>query len=88
MRHVNIKIFGKVQNVNFRYAAFIEASRLGLRGFVKNLPDGTVYAEVEGGDSSVESFVNWCRRGPKLAQVERVEVREGSVKNFSNFVIL
>ena len=50
------------------------AHSLGLAGWVRNVPDGTVEAVFEGEDERVESMVEWCRRGPAGAGVENVDV--------------
>ncbi len=87
-KHLNIKIFGRVQGVFFRDMAKKRADELGLKGFIRNEPDGAVYAEVEGGESAIGEFVKWCRRGPASAKVEKVEVKDGNFGNFSDFSVL
>jgi acylphosphatase len=67
-------IRGRVQGVFFRAEARDRAASLDLGGWVRNNPDGTVEAAFEGERERVESMVEWCRRGPALAQVEDVEV--------------
>ncbi len=67
---------GKVQGVWFRASTEEEASRLGVNGFVRNLPDGRVEALVEGISEKVEGLVTWCHRGPRGARVDAVEVTE------------
>ena len=63
-----------MQGVGFRYQARSRARSLGLSGFVRNLPDGSVEAAFEGRDDVVESMVDWCRRGPRGARVDDLEV--------------
>lgn len=87
MRHFNIKVFGLVQGVIFRQSAKKKAEELGLVGFVRNEPDGTVYIEAEGSDEVLEIFVHWCREGPEHASVEKVEAEEGDFENFQEFEI-
>lgn len=70
----NVIITGQVQGVFYRASAFEEAQRLGLVGWVRNVPDGHVEAVVEGPRPHVEDFVAWCRRGPPAAQVSDVHV--------------
>ncbi|WP_256010840.1 acylphosphatase [Desertivirga xinjiangensis] len=88
MKHLNITVFGKVQGVFFRAATKAVADQLGVRGFIKNKDDGSVYAEVEGDDFSLESFLEWCNEGPQHAKVERVEYVEGEIKNYRNFEVV
>ncbi len=84
-----IKVFGRVQGVFFRHSARHEAEKLGLRGFVKNEDDGSVYMEVEGEEENIRKFVEWCRKGPPFANVERVEEQWGTGNGrFSSFEIL
>jgi acylphosphatase len=65
---------GHVQGVFFRAETRDRAASLGLGGWVRNNPDGTVEAAFEGDRDRVESMVAWCGRGPSLARVEDVEV--------------
>ena len=67
-------VHGRVQGVGFRYSARSEALRLGLCGFVRNLPDGTVRVEAEGRPAAARRMVEWLETGPPGARVSRVEV--------------
>ncbi len=67
---------GRVQGVGFRYAVRRRAQSLGVGGWVRNRPDGTVEAAFEGEPDAVESLVRFCEEGPRGALVERVEVEE------------
>lgn len=87
LKHYDIKITGRVQGVWYRASASRKASELGIYGFVKNLPDGSVYAEAEGPEEILQDFVAWCRHGPELARVEQVTVEEGTWKGFDQFGI-
>jgi len=88
MKHLNIVISGKVQRVSFRASTKAVADQLGIKGFVKNMPDGTVYAEAEGNPYALENFLDWCREGPEHAVVENVVQSESGLKNYRNFEIL
>jgi acylphosphatase len=68
-----------VQGVGFRESTVREANKYpGLRGFVKNLPDGRVEALFCGDENAVLKIVAWCRKGPATAQVTHLEVIEES----------
>mgnify|MGYP001160173701 CR=1 FL=1 len=69
-------VSGRVQGVAFRWCAVEEATRLGLRGWVRNRRDGRVEALAEGSPAQVDAFQAWCRTGPPSARVERVEASE------------
>ncbi|HET7318125.1 MAG TPA: acylphosphatase [Nitrospirota bacterium] len=67
-------IHGIVQGVFFRAATRDEARRIGVGGWVRNLPDGTVQALFEGEKKKVEEIIGWCHKGPPGAQVTRVDI--------------
>lgn len=71
-----VVVHGQVQGVGFRWNARTEATRLGVSGWVRNLPDGSVEAEIEGDRTSVDDMVEWLRRGPPFAEVSDVDVAE------------
>ncbi len=83
-----IIIFGSVQGVFFRYSAKIEAEKLFLIGYAKNLDDGSVEIMVCGEKEKVDKFIDWCSTGPAMAKVERVEVKEIEFQKFKRFDIL
>jgi acylphosphatase len=84
-RHINITVTGRVQGVGFRRAARDQARFLGIKGFVKNCNDGTVYLEAEGDDAALSNFVKWCRQGPPFAHVEEINVESGEWKGLPGF---
>ena len=85
MKHVNIIVQGIVQGVGFRFSARHMANSLGVKGFVKNLPNGEVYLEAEGNEAQVNEFVKWCKKGPSSARVRNAEVHEGEYKGYRVF---
>ena len=87
MQTKKIRVTGKVQGVYFRASAKQQAMNLGINGFVKNEPDGSVYLEVEGEDKAIEKMVNWCRKGPGLARVADVAIEQDAQRNFVSFDI-
>ena len=85
----HIYVSGRVQGVYFRRDAVNEAMRLGLKGWVKNLPDRRVEVVAEGEEANVEEFIRWCHEGPSLAIVRGVQVsRERPRGEFETFRIL
>jgi acylphosphatase len=85
MRHLNIKVSGRVQGVFFRACTRDAAEALGVCGFVRNEPDGSVYIEAEAQGETLEKFVQWCWLGSPGSRVTAVAVREGAVTNFHDF---
>ena len=84
--HLIVK--GRVQGVFYRASARRKAEELRLTGWVRNNPDGTVEAVVEGDTDMVEKFVNWCHEGPPNARVAAVDVpRSGATGEFTHFLI-
>jgi len=73
IRHVTVR--GRVQGVGYR--AFVEQAARGLEGWVRNRRDGTVEAVFAGSDEAVAAAIEACRRGPRGARVEAVDVEEG-----------
>ena len=82
-----VRIRGRVQGVFFRAELRDRASSLRVKGWVSNEPDGSVEAVLEGEREQLEMLVEWCRRGPRGAVVEDVEVAweeaRGDLSGFS-----
>jgi acylphosphatase len=74
MKRARVVVSGVVQGVFFRTETRDRSRSLGVAGWIRNVPDGTVEAAFEGDDERVDSIVEWCRRGPSGASVENVEV--------------
>ncbi|MFP3223111.1 MAG: acylphosphatase [Nitrososphaeria archaeon] len=70
-----IIVEGLVQGVGYRAFAKRAAEKLGLKGYAENLPDGTVKIIVEGEKDQIEDFIEECKRGPPLSEVENIEVK-------------
>lgn len=82
---VDFRVTGRVQGVSFRIYAEDEAQRLGVAGWIRNEPDGSVAGHVEGDRAAVDSMVAWLHHGPGLARVDRVDVRDGTAEGLSGF---
>jgi acylphosphatase len=79
MRRVRAIVSGRVQGVSYRASTASEARRLRLVGWVRNRSDGTVELEAEGPTAEVAALLDWCGRGPALADVTGVAVEELAV---------
>jgi acylphosphatase len=84
-RHLSIS--GRVQGVFFRAWAREQAERLGIRGWVRNCPDGHVEAHVEGEADAVEQMIECLRVGPPSANVENVRVWDVEPCEFEGFEV-
>lgn len=86
MKRIIINVYGLVQGVFFRYTTRKVARKLGLTGYVKNMPDGKVYIEAEGPDEKLLELLEFSKKGPKYAHVDKVdyEIKEPQNK-FKNF---
>jgi acylphosphatase len=87
MMHLNIKVHGKVQGVYFRDSTKMVADQLGVKGWIRNESDGSIYIEAEGDDWILDNFLDWCEEGPERAEVQLVEKAESEMQNFQNFII-
>jgi len=73
MRRLRLLVFGRVQGVFFRDSTRSEARRIGVRGIVRNLPDGSVEVVAEGPEALLQELMGWCHRGPPAARIDRVQ---------------
>ncbi|MFN0293781.1 acylphosphatase [Pedobacter helvus] len=88
MKHINIKVIGKVQGVFFRASTKAVADQMGVKGKVKNEKDGSVLIEAEADQITLDMFVEWCHKGPEKAIVEEVVVEESELQHYTNFVVI
>jgi acylphosphatase len=72
-KRLHVTVSGRVQGVFFRASAREAAFERGLRGWVRNLPDGRVEALFEGPEGKLSEMLEWCRQGPPGALPESVE---------------
>ncbi|HEY4400748.1 MAG TPA: acylphosphatase [Acidimicrobiia bacterium] len=69
-----VSVAGRVQGVWFRESCRDQAQAAGVAGWVRNLGDGQVEVVLEGSPGAVDEVLAWCRRGPRRARVDRVDV--------------
>lgn len=85
---VHLIIEGRVQGVFFRDSTKRQARSLGVTGWVRNMRNGNVEVVAEGPEDRVRQLVDWCRRGPSAARVDRVqEDREAYGGEFDDFSV-
>ena len=75
-KRVQVTIRGRVQGVGFRASCQREAQAAGVRGWVRNAWDGSVEALFEGPEEALDRMLRWCRVGPRMAEVDSVDVGE------------
>lgn len=88
MATIHLLIKGKVQGVFYRASAKEKAEELALTGWIKNTDNGDVEALVSGNADSLESFIDWCKKGPEKAMVTNVDVNPSEDQSFERFSII
>lgn len=87
-QELHLFVSGRVQGVSYRANAAAMAQRLGLAGWVRNLPDGRVEILAQGEDKPLRSLLAWAHQGPALARVEHVDARWGeALQALTGFVV-
>ena len=85
---IHILVYGKVQGVFFRQNAKELASGLGIKGYTKNLEDGSLEIIAEGPNQKLDEFIEFCKKGPNGASVESAKITYDEYKNeFEDFEI-
>jgi acylphosphatase len=85
VKAVQVRVTGRVQGVSFRWCTREQAQRLGVAGWVRNEPDGSVLLHAEGDDEAVDALVAWCRTGPSTAKVRDVAVLHATASGVTGF---
>ncbi len=83
----SIHLFGRVQQVGFRYYVYRFASELGVKGFVKNMPDGSVLIEAECENQTMNVFIEHCKKGSLHSVVSKCESSTIEVNDYKDFKI-
>ena len=88
MIRVKVRVYGRVQGVGYRYFTRRHAKALGLKGYVRNMPDGSVEVVAEGPRDKVEMLIEHLKEGPWLAEVRDVKVEYEEPKgDYDDFYI-
>ncbi len=85
MRRVHVIVAGLVQGVGYRYTMRMVAREAGVAGWVRNLRDGTVEAEVEGTDAQIDEVLAWMAEGPPGSRVDSARVQDVTVTGQRGF---
>ena len=85
--HFNIRVIGRVQGVWFRKYTLEAAHFFGIKGFVENAGDGSVYVEAEGASDDLDRFLAWLQKGSPMSHVEKVISKKGQAVGFPTFEI-
>ena len=88
MLRIALTITGRVQGVFYRANARVQATELGLAGWVRNVSDGSVEIIAEGEKLMLEKFIKWCKIGSPSSRVDNIEVKwQTATGEFKNFAI-
>jgi len=86
MKRYHLIISGRVQGVFYRDFVRREANKLDIVGYVKNLSEGNVEIVAEGTEESLKKFISNCKKGPLMAFVKNIDIKEETAKNeFEDF---
>jgi acylphosphatase len=85
---VHLLIQGKVQGVYYRASAKDVAEQLRLSGWIRNTKDGDVEAMATGDEDGINEFIEWCKKGPRRAEVTKVVISEKPAEQFFGFTIV
>ena len=87
IKKANILVSGRVQGVFYRASTREKALELGIKGWVMNKPDGSVYIAAEAEESKLDQFIEWCKKGPMMAKVDNIDISHQSPEGFSSFEV-
>lgn len=83
-----LRVHGRVQGVGYRATAYERAVEIGVTGWVRNLDNGVVELLAEGSPDQLDRLLLWCRKGPRLARVDEVDIwRTPATGEFPTFRI-
>ncbi len=82
-----LRLFGRVQGVFFRQWTLDQARQLGVAGWVRNRPDGSLEAHLEGEEAAVAQLAERMQRGPSQARVEDVMAEDASPEDLKDFTV-
>ena len=87
-KSIRVYITGNIQGIYFRSFIKENAEKYNVKGFVRNLEDGRVEVFLEGNSEDVNKMVEFCKTGPKHAQVRDIQIKQEKFQDFKNFKVL
>lgn len=81
------RVSGKVQGVWFRDSTVTRANEIGITGWVRNVPDGSVEVLACGEEVKLEEFFQWLHKGPMLARVDSVQSEQVELEQYTDFSV-
>ncbi len=88
IKTLRIEVHGKVQGVFFRTSTVDKAEEIGqITGYVQNLPNKNVLIIAKGEENKLDQLLNWLKDGPKLAKVEKIDIKDIKENHFNKFEI-
>ena len=88
MKTIRLTIKGKVQGVFYRATAKDVADLLGIKGWVKNLPDNNVEITATASEDMLQKFIKWCKQGSPKARVDEVIIEDLDLEEFNGFRVI
>ena len=85
VRRYKIIFSGSVQGVGFRYEMWLMAEKLGLKGFVENLPNGNVYVEMQGEKNRIMYLIEYMKAVPRIC-IENMDIDEMELREEKKFI--
>lgn len=87
MKSIHLIVSGKVQGVFFRDNTRKKAEELGIKGYAKNLQNGTVEIIVEGDEEKINELIDFIKKGPGIARVKDIKLKHKKPENFKSFKV-
>jgi len=87
MKRVKMIVCGRVQGVGYRYFVQEKAREFGIKGYVRNLPEGDVEIDAEGDRNDLEIFISTCKEGPNFSNVRDLVIHTIPLFGFQKFII-
>jgi len=88
MKTVKLTISGRVQGVCFRLETKDLAKKLNLKGYIRNTPKRNVEIIAQGSETAINTLIEFCKKGPKMAHVQKIDIEKQETQDFNSFKII